>query len=473
MVSRSKVLDGQGTEDLRRCRLQPPRRSFPAELTVRVGLLCATLCLFAFLLIGTQAYAAILLAGVAAAAQGVALNRFVHTSNRELTRFISAMRHDDFSERFVTQRLSGSFADLHGALAQALEHLRSARADREADAAMLKVLIEHVPVALIAIDTEQKVEFLNGAARRLFGRGRTAASARLKDYGKAFDAAACSIEPGQTALVRMSFPDGSSRVKLSVTEVSALGRKRRLISIENIESELDATELGAWHDLVRVLTHEMMNSLTPVSSLADTARGLLDDLARQRPQDETLTQELAEIGDAVETIGRRSEGLLHFVNGYRRLTRVPAPERRRFLVSEVFDRLDHLMAPEMDKRGIGFNVSVQPDHLALTADPELLEQALINLLRNALDAVGDGPDQRITLAAGLDASGGVTIRVSDTGPGVTQDVADKIFVPFFTTKQKGSGVGLSVTRQVMSAHGGSIDLAHTSQGGAVFSLRFP
>ncbi len=439
-----------------------PRLTMAWRLGLHVCGLALTCLVLAWLVVVAQAYAAAFLVVGLGVAQGLWLNKVVQAGHRRLVHFVTALRHDD-----VAAALPAGPDPLSRAMSEALVHRQEVRAEREAEAAALTALIEHVPVALVAIDEGERISPLNAAARRLFAQAPGAApSDTLATALKA-------LTPGDTQLVRLAEGGAQGRVKLTASEVTARGARRRLVSIENIESELDAMELGAWHDLVRVLTHEMMNSLTPVSSLAGTVRGLLEDVTRRRAANEDVSADLADIGDAVDTIGRRAAGLLHFVQGYRRLTRVPAPSRQRFPVAEVFDRLHQLMAPDFEKNGVTFTADVTPPGLTLDADCELLEQALINLLRNAVDALGGQAGGSIRLTAQSWPGGAVVISVADNGPGVNPNLAGQIFVPFFTTKPSGSGVGLSITRQIMAAHGGALTLGASQGGGAVFTLRFP
>ncbi len=447
------------------------------RLALRIAVLFATLLALALLIAFTRAYVAMALMAAAALWQGWALHRHVHRAGEQVARFAEALDQDDFSHHWA----GGETDAVQGAVARAVDRVRAARSAQEAEALALRALIERVPVALLVRDAEGRFDPVNTAARKLFG---PAAGPIAAERGPDLADALAGIGPGETRLVPMITRGGMVRVKLTASAVVARGETRHILSVENIQTELDSTRLEAWHDLVRVLTHEMMNSLTPVSSLAETVHGLVDDVKDQVARDSAAAGPLTDIQDAVDTIGRRAEGLLRFVQGYRRLTRVPAPTRQRFRLDEVFDRLHRLMAPDLDQRGIAFEAVTEPQDLLLNADPDLLEQALINLVRNAADAMtGQAAPARISLRAALDADEAVVIDVADTGPGIPGDIAERIFVPFFTTKASGSGVGLSIAKQVMAAHGGSLGVrsggVRSGPGdgdtpcGAVFTLRFP
>ena len=238
-----------------------------------------------------------------------------------------------------------------------------------------------------------------------------------------------------------------------------------LVSLQNIHSELEEQELEAWQRLIRLLTHEIMNSITPITSLAATADGLL----RQVP---LSSDGLADAQEAVETIHRRSAGLLHFVEDYRQPTRLPTPHFQILSVREVGGRIEQLMRPQLAQAGIAFHLEIVPESLELTADPEQLEQVLINLLTNALQALQGQQEGRIALRARMDGRGRVVVEVADNGPGIVPEALEKIFIPFFTTKPTGSGIGLSLCQQIMRLHRGTISACSRPGEETVFVLRF-
>ena len=239
-----------------------------------------------------------------------------------------------------------------------------------------------------------------------------------------------------------------------------------------IASIMSAQEMVAWQTVIRVMAHEVMNSLTPVSSLAATAHELVSGVIKQLPADDTRAAALTDAAEALETVTRRSEGLLHFVQNHRRLTKHLVTQIEVAPVQRIFARLQRLLANDLAARDIRLQTRVEPETLEIAADIELLDQALINLVRNAIEALRDTPDGRIALSARRDGDGRVAIVVADNGPGIAADQREKIFVPFFTTKRQGSGVGLTLVRQIATAHNATVDVSNTPGGGATVSMRF-
>jgi nitrogen fixation/metabolism regulation signal transduction histidine kinase len=356
-------------------------------------------------------------------------------------------------------------------MARVLKQLRIVRSEREEQARYFQTLVAHVPVALISADERGGVQLLNMAARRLFGTA-LAEKAQFARHGEAFAVGMESIRPGSTAILRMERPSGTLQLKVAVTELALGGIRYRLISLQNIESEMSAQEMVAWQTVIRVMAHEVMNSLTPVSSLAATAHDLVAGVIRQLPAEDPRAVALTDAAEALETVTRRSQGLLHFVQNHRRLTKHLVTQIEVASVQRVFARLQRLLANDLAARDILLTSSVEPETLELAADTELLDQALINLVRNAIEALRDAPAGRIALSALRDPDGRVAIVVADNGPGITPDQREKIFVPFFTTKRQGSGVGLTLVRQIATAHGATVDVSNTPGGGATVRMRF-
>ncbi len=444
---------------------------FHAGVTLRTGALLLTIVAAAWMIAYTQWYVTIALTVAASAAETVFLVRFSTQSSREVARFLDALAVDDTSPSFSS--LSGDVAhrELGAAMARVLDRFRAGRSEREEQAHYFRTLIAHVPVALIAVDERGQVQLLNMAARRLFETALTS-TAQLARHGAPFAVGLESLRPGTTAILRMERTPGPLQLKAAMTEITAGGLRRRLISLQNIENELSAQEIAAWQTVIRVMAHEVMNSLTPVSSLAATAHDLVRDVLEQLPAEDTRAAALADARDALETVARRSEGLLHFVQSHRRLTKPLAARIEVAPVRRVFARLERLLATDLADRDIRLATSIEPETLEIAADADLLDQALINLVRNAVDALRDTPAGVIQLSARRDQDGRVVVSVADNGPGIPPDQLDKIFVPFFTTKRHGSGIGLTIVRQIATAHGAGIDVAQTPGGGATFSLRF-
>jgi two-component system, NtrC family, nitrogen regulation sensor histidine kinase NtrY len=435
-------------------------RRFELSVTIQVMLILALCAIIAYLaaVLGYWASAAIMM--VILALQVTSLLRYVAKTNRELSRFLTAVRHQDLSQSFAAPEPSESFIELSSAFEDILRRLRETRTAKEEQASYLNTLVEHVPVAVLAIDDSGRIDLTNGAARRLLGSNAPRHIDEYARLGSDFPDRLRRLQTGERQLIKAARETSELQLNVTATELRVGGRNLKILSLQDIHGELESREIEAWQHLIRVLTHEIMNSVTPIASLAATASELLSD------------GEIRDAEDAVDTIAKRSAGLMHFVESYRRLTRIPKPVSRSFQVDELLKRITQLMGPELARRGIGFEQRLEPQSIRVHADPDLIEQALINVLRNAMDAVAESPQPRIHITAEMDNAGRTVLGIEDNGHGMEDAVRDNIFVPFFTTKRNGSGVGLSLVRQIVRAHGGNISVRTAAGQGTTIRFIF-
>jgi two-component system nitrogen regulation sensor histidine kinase NtrY len=453
---------------------------FSAMLALRLLFIMVALAIVGILILTPGYHAATLLSMIVAAGLTFEVLKFISKTNQELVRFLDAARYGDYGQRFEFKMLGSGFSELGDTFTQILSRFRDDRVEQESELRHLKALLEHVPVPLISVYGDRTVTLWNNAARRLFGTFHPNRVDDLEQFGHEFQDRISRIKAGDRFLVTFHVDGMEQRLTVSASEILVAGKTERLVSLQNIQSELDGVQLSAWQDLVRVLTHEIMNSITPVASLAKTAVDLVDDVSQKVTNQDDLLEELQDAKDAVNTVARRSDSLMTFVSSYRQLTRLPEPSKERVQLRELFDDVCKLSAANWAEKGWSMMINVEPIELDVFADRQMMEQVLINLLRNAENAFeGDGQsDQgRVLLSGSLNRRGHVVIEVADNGPGIDEDVVDRIFVPFYTTRREGSGVGLALSRQVMIAHGGTILFsnvitAEETRGGARFTLVF-
>ena len=442
-------------------------RKFRVAVALRVTGLIVLIGLFFYVLFRMRLAAAAVLVGLLIAVQIAGLFRTVDRTNRDLARFFDSVRFGDFSQTFRGQSPGGSFIELHAALARIIEAFRTARADKEEQALYLQTVVRHVGIGLLVFQADGEVELINDAAKRLLKVLQVKNIRNLKESSPGLVEALFRLKPRDQSLVKVEAGDEQLQLLLHAAEFKQRGRDFTLVSIQDIRSELEEREIEAWQKLIRVLTHEIMNSMTPISSLATTVQDLIaKTCAGGEPEN------LEDIQGALRTIQKRSEGLLHFVDGYRSLARVPKPDLKFFPVAELFAQVARLMKARLDEGGVRLDTSSNPARLEILADPNLLEQVIINLVLNACDALAGRSHPRIEIDAALDDRGRPVIQVRDNGRGIPLENLDKVFVPFFSTKESGSGIGLSLSRQIMKLHGGSLTVASKPGQETVFTLRF-
>ena len=441
-------------------------RRFRLQCTARILVMGGSIYLFFYLLLDTDYRATTLVTALVIAYQIYALIHYVEKTNRDLSRFFLAIRHADFSQSFVTGGLGSSFDELKKAFNEVLEAFRRTRAEKEEQARYLQTVVQHVGIGLVAFRQDGEVELINTAAKRLLKinhlKNIDHLGARFADLVEKLRL----LRSGQKALVKIEEEGEILQLAVYATAFRLREQEYTLASLQNIQGELEEQEMEAWQKLIRVLTHEIMNSITPIASLAGTVNDML------QTTDQEEDEGIADVRQAMQTIQRRSEGLLHFVDSYRNLTHLPPPQFQIVPVAELFDRVSRLMRPQLEEGKVAFLVDIEPQSLALAADAEQIEQVLINLLRNAMQAVAGQTAARIWLKAGMDGRGHVLVEVIDDGPGIVEEAREKIFIPFFTTRQDGSGIGLSLCRQIMRLHRGTIFVRSKPDEETAFTLRF-
>jgi signal transduction histidine kinase len=439
---------------------------FELGLGLRLAALLIAVAIAAWLLGSARFRVLPLLLVAVAVAQVVELVRYIAAANRGAARAIDAWRSGDFATAAAVPSGAG-YDTLAAALDETAARLAERQRQREQDSRYLEAIVSHAPVPLLAIDGD-RVELLNHAARRLLGTPVVTTVDALASVGPGFVRDIVDTPPGERRLSRALVDGAAQYLLVSSGMFTADGQVRRLVSLQGIQSELDARTIDAWLEMARVLAHEIMSSLTPIVSLTATAADRLAEIAAAGDSSELLD----EARQAIATAARRSDGLMHFVRRYRELAALPPPDRRAIDAAEVMAGVAALLGPELAARRIALTVD-GAGVVTVHADRALLEQALINLVRNAADACEASPEPAVWLGVRQTRGGRIALEVADSGPGVAPAMVETIFVPFFTTKRGGSGIGLSLAQHVARAHGGAITVGDRPGGGAVFAIVLP
>jgi nitrogen fixation/metabolism regulation signal transduction histidine kinase len=449
-------------------------QKFKSILITRVLLLTATLVLLAFLIFEMDFVFVPLALLLLAIYQVVALIRFAEKTNRDLSRFLLSIRYDDVSQTFTSKGLGSSFNELKDAFNGVMDKLRETRCENEARARYLKTIIQHIGIGLISYNQNGTVDLINNAAKKLL---KTAGLREIREIEAAYPDLAHTLlhlKHGEKKLVKLNHGGETGYLSIFAHSFVIWDEAHILVSLQNIQEELEEKEMEAWQNLIRVLTHEIMNSITPISSMSSTLLGMLEkgNGGATGPKAGLGAEDLEDMADALKAIHRRSQGLMNFVGAYRNMTLVPKPKLKHLSVAGLFGRVEKLMEYKISERKISFDWSVSPQTLELTADPDLMDQVIINLLLNAVDAVEGMDNPRIALSAVLGEEGKVVLSVKDNGVGIEEEALGKIFIPFFTTKKQGSGIGLSLSRQILRLHHATIRAQSKPDEGAIFTLKF-
>lgn len=401
------------------------------------------------------------------------LYRYVDKTNRDLTSFLESIRFSEFTRSFRIEGMGSSFDELNRAFNDVINDFQKVRSEKEEHFHYLQSIVQNIDISILAYREDGSVEMINKAAKKLFQVTNLSNIDRLETLSAELVNTLRTIKPGESKLVKVQDQDDFLQLAINTSEFRLKDRNVTLATVKNIQNVLEEQETEAWQKLIRVLTHEIMNSITPIGSLSSTLETMLKPYTSDDPDAQPIDSEtILEIQQALKTINKRSLGLLHFVNTYRNLTRIPKPNFRITKVADLFSNIEKLMVQNLEKSGIRFSVNIEPPGLEISMDEQLIEQVLINLVQNSIQALENRPSGLIRMKAFYNKRGRPTIQVIDNGTGIIQEVLDKIFIPFFTTRPNGSGIGLSLSRQILRLHGGSITAQSVPEKETIFTLSF-
>lgn len=447
-------------------------KSFKFRIIFRSLLLTATILLLAFLVFKMDFIFVKITVAILVVFQVAGLIHFAEKTNRDLSRFLLSIKYDDTSQAFTSEGLGTSFGELKQAFSEVMRKLQETRSESEIHSRYLQTILQHIGTGIIVYKQDGTVSLINNAAKKILKLGLLKNINDLQVKYSTLADTLLNLKHNEKKLVNLRMDYETGHLSVHSHPFVLKDEKHILVSIQNIQEELEEKELEAWQNLIRVLTHEIMNSITPISSMSST---ILEMIGKEEDEKENVTvdsEDLKDIIGALKTINARSQGLMNFVNNYRNMTLIPSPEFKLISIKAFFKRIEMLMNDNLAKHNISFTCQVEPQSLELTADPDLMEQVMINLIINAIQAVEGKENPEISVTAMLGREGGPVITVQDNGVGIVDEAVDKIFIPFFTTKKHGSGIGLSLSRQILRLHRAAISVDSKPDMGAKFTLKF-
>jgi two-component system nitrogen regulation sensor histidine kinase NtrY len=398
------------------------------------------------------------------------LIRFQRKAQDEVNQFVESIHYRDFSRHFDVRRAPNELKPLRKGFNEINTTFKLISRERETQYHYLQKILELVDTGLMSYEQETgETGWINEAFKNLIGVPYLKTIHSLEKREPELYADIIKLKPGDAQVLSITRNQQQVKMLVSASIMRSDEKMYKLVAFQNVSEALDETESKAWSKLLNVMTHEIMNSVAPISSLADTLKNRL-----QSPE---ITggidaSDLEDIELGIDTIKRRSEGLLKFTESYRSLNKITRLDLDKILVRNMFENLNSLMRPTLEKKNIELEIILRDPALAIEADINLIDQVMINLLVNAIEAVKDKPEPRITLSAEAKGNGKVLVKIMDNGLGMPPELLDKIFIPFFSTRKTGSGIGLSLCKQIMLLHKGNIQVQSTEGKGATFILQF-
>ncbi len=435
----------------------------------RVMLLLITLFTFVFTVLkGFYVYDLVLVPVIFL--QVIDFYRMQKRAQDEVAQFAESVHYRDFSRHFSVRQAPAELQPLHEGFNEINSTFKVISREKETQYQYLQKVLELVDTGILSYEVAGgEVIWMNESLRKILQVPYLKTIHSLEKRDPALYTQVLALVPEERVISVIHREKNSLKVVLSATAFHTDDKQYKLIAFQNVNEALEETESKAWQKLLSVMTHEIMNSVAPISSLANTLQNRIRQWAQEPPGPHGIAEDL-ELG--METIRKRSEGLLKFTETYRSLNKITSATLARVYISELLENLHRLMNPTITQKGIGVSIILKEPLLSVVIDAGLIEQVLINLFLNAIDAVKHSPEPRIVLSAYTDNDQKIIIKVADNGTGMPEDVLDQIFVPFFSTKKNGNGIGLSLCKQIMMVHKGSITVQSKENKGTAVYLRF-
>lgn len=441
-------------------------KNFSINILLRTIALTASVLLVSWLIwIEKRTMLGVVLAVSLVGIQTYLLYQYATSINRKLSRLFESIRYSDFAIKFRSDDQRGdSFRELNTQFNEVLEAFRAARAEKEANLQYLNTIVQQINTGLISLSHDGRVELVNSAALKMLGVYRLR---QLEDIQEAHPLLADIIQKQPSGGRELYETPDETPLTVQITPIQLRGKSFRIIVLQNIQSELQQKEIEAWQNLTRVLRHEIMNSLTPILSLVGTMRDIVMlDIVPVIPDNEGVL----DLSEALQTLEKRSQGIIQFVNAYRDFTTLPKPIFVQLRAKELIGGVLQLLQADLQKLHIEVVTSILPNNLMIEADADQMEQVIINLIKNAIEALQDTDTPKITVKAYSDMNGRNYLEVADNGAGIAPEAIEKIFIPFYTTKKTGSGIGLSLSRQIIQQHGGTLTVTSEERKGTSFVI---
>ncbi|MTI38893.1 sensor histidine kinase [Fulvivirga lutimaris] len=446
-------------------------KSYRLKILLHIILMVLTSLMTFYVLVETDFWLLSIWLILGAILQSASLIRLLERHQNELKNFLLGIQQNDFTNSYSNTKTGEKSNELHMAYNAIIGKFRQLKHEKESNYHFLQTIVEHSLVPMIGYyEDDERVTLINDAAKTLFNKPFFKTISRIKSINADLYNLIIKLESGGKELIKVFIGNELLNLSVSVKEIKMEDHLYKLVSFQNINRELEANELESWQKLIRVLTHEIKNSAIPISTLTEVVNSMIiDDSGRLKDLSVLKQDELDDLHIGLKTVEKRSKGLVNFVNAYGELSKLPQPNFKETEMKEVIDSVVSLLSTDLKKSNIDLKLNITRHKLVI--DPELIEQVLINLIKNAKEALINKPEATILIESHKQ-NNIYQITVEDNGSGIDKETLQNIFIPFYTTKKEGSGIGLSLSKQIMQAHKGAIHVSSVPEQGTCFTLSF-
>jgi two-component system nitrogen regulation sensor histidine kinase NtrY len=442
------------------------------NIIIRVTLIVALTILLGFLVFEKQSVRFSIICSVLIIILTVSLITFLNRTNRNIRFFFDSVKNDDSSLSFPDDIKSRSLKELHQSMNKVNRQIQNLKIENRQQEQYFKKILELLATGIITYDSEGFIHHANSAAKKLLTLDVLTHLQQIERVDTNLLRTIQNLKPYERNLVAVNTRQGEIQLLLKSTTFGSSDNELTILSVQDIKNELDEKEVESWMRLIRVLMHEIMNSITPITSLSESLLNVYSSGDKQISPSEVTDKKIATTLQGLNVIKEQGKGLMSFVESYRKLTHIPKPVMKLFRVSELFSRVKVLTDSLEKGKNTNISYSIEEPNLEILADEYLISLVLINLVKNAVEANENNPHCRINITARSDLNAQKEICVTDNGPGISKENLEEIFIPFFTTRTNGSGIGLSVSKQIMSAHGGTLKVRSVENKETKFCMKF-
>jgi two-component system nitrogen regulation sensor histidine kinase NtrY len=447
-------------------------RNLYLNIILRVLLIVILSALLGYLIVKDQSFRYSLICLIAIVVLTISLISYLNSTNRKVRFFFDSVRNDDSSLSFPVDTKNKTFRELNKSMNTVNQQIQKLKIENRSQEQYFQILIEHLATGIITYDSKGYILHANSSAKKLLSIEVLTHIQQIERIDEKLYQTIKNIRPSERRLISISNDQDEIQLSLKATSFRSNNAELVILSIQDIKSELEEKELESWMKLIRVLMHEIMNSITPITSLSETLSHIYGSDGMPVSPEQVTSKTITTTLQGLNVIKEQGKGLMSFVESFRKLTRVPEPEKKNFKVSDLISRVQILYSSLNKSDRVSLSVSLKDPEQEILADQNLISQVLLNLVKNALEANEDNPDGQIKIVTGTDTNNRPEICVIDNGPGIPEENIDEIFVPFFTTRQTGSGIGLSISKQIMRVHGGNLKVKSIPGKETVFCLSF-
>ena len=447
-------------------------KSLYFNIVFRVFFIVLVSCLLSYFLVIDKSFRFSILCVILITAQTINLISYLNSTNKKIRFFFDSVRNDDSNLFFPFEITNTSLSTLYQSMNKVNNQIQQLKIENRQQEQYFGTMLEHLATGIITYNDKGFILHANSAAKNLLSIEVLTHLQQIERKDQKLYDIIKSMKPYERKLIAITAAEGEIQLSLKATSFKTKENELVILSIQDIKNELDEKEIDSWMKLIRVLMHEIMNSITPITSLSESLSNIYSSDGKAVSPEQVNVKTIATTLQGLNVIKEQGKGLMSFVESYRKLTRVPEPVRKIFRVSDLMSRVQVLYNSLENSGRTDLSVSMADPDLEIFADQNLISQVLINLLKNALEANENNASGKIKISASAGVKNHPEICVSDNGPGIPEENIDEIFVPFFTTRQNGSGIGLSLSKQIMKIHGGNLKVRSVPGRETVFCLSF-